>query len=76
MKTRPRTLTTISFIGLIIIGMCWGCAGVEQKFDDWQSVIREKLNFEKSEAFVIMHLRARVPEHIEIATGKRVIVHR
>jgi hypothetical protein len=49
MKTRSRTLTKISFIGVIIIGMCWGCAGVEQKFDDWQSAMREKLNFEKSE---------------------------
>jgi len=50
MNTRFRNLTTISLIGLIIIGMCWGCAGVEQKFDDWQSAIREKLNFEKSGA--------------------------
>ncbi|UCD79332.1 MAG: LysM peptidoglycan-binding domain-containing protein [Desulfobacterales bacterium] len=50
MKTRSRNLTTTFFFGLIIIGMCWGCAGVEQKFDVWQSAIREKLNFETSEA--------------------------
>jgi hypothetical protein len=50
MKTRSRALTTIGFIGLIIIGMCWGCAGVGQKFDDWQSAIREKMNFENSGA--------------------------
>jgi hypothetical protein len=49
MKTRSRTLTKISFMGVIIIGMCWGCAGVGQKLDDWQSAMREKLNFEKSE---------------------------
>jgi hypothetical protein len=31
-----------------MIGMCWGCAGVEQKFDDWQSAIRERLDFNGS----------------------------
>jgi hypothetical protein len=50
MKTRPRNLTSISFMGLIIIGICWGCAGVEQKFDVWQSAIREKLNMNRSES--------------------------
>jgi hypothetical protein len=35
-------------MGFVIIGMCWGCAGVEQKFDDWQSALREKLNFSSS----------------------------
>jgi len=50
MKTRSRNLITTSCIGLIIIGMCWGCAGVEQKLDGWQATIREKLNFDKSEA--------------------------
>jgi hypothetical protein len=50
MKTRSCNLTTIGIIGLIIVSMGWGCAGVEQKFDDWQSAIREKLNFEKSAA--------------------------
>jgi hypothetical protein len=24
--------------------MCWGCTGVGQKIDDWQSALREKLN--------------------------------
>jgi hypothetical protein len=50
MKTKLRILTTISFVGLTTICMCWGCAGVGKKFDDWQSAFREKLNFEKSEA--------------------------
>ncbi len=50
MKTRFRNFTCISIIGFIIIGMSGGCAGVEQKFDVWQSAIREKLNFNKSGA--------------------------
>ena len=50
MKTRARSFTTIGFIGLIIIGLCWGCAGVGQKFEDWQSAMREKLNYEKTDA--------------------------
>ena len=49
MKTTLRSFTGISVIGIIIIGMCWGCAGVEQKFDDWQATIREKLDFNRSE---------------------------
>ena len=49
MRTRLRILSINSLIGLMIICMCWGCAGVGQKFDDWQSSMREKLNFEKSE---------------------------
>jgi len=48
MKTRLRNFTGISIMGLIIIGMCWGCAGVEQKVDDWHSAIKEKLNFNTS----------------------------
>ena len=48
MKTRLRDFSRIGIIGLIIIGMCWGCAGVEQKVDDWQSALREKMNFNKS----------------------------
>ena len=49
MKTRFRNLTGIAIIGFFIVGMCGGCAGVEQKFDEWQSAFREKLNFGKSE---------------------------
>jgi len=48
MKTRRRILSTTSLIGLTIICMCWGCAGFEKKFDDWQSALREKLNFDNS----------------------------
>lgn len=48
MKIRLRILGINSFIGLIIICMYWGCAGVEQKLDGWQSAMREKLNFDKS----------------------------
>jgi len=44
MKTRLRNFTRIGIIGIIIIGMCWGCTGVGQKIDDWQSALREKLN--------------------------------
>ena len=50
MKNWSRNLITTSCIGLIFLGMCWGCAGVEQKLDGWQSAIREKLNLDKSEA--------------------------
>ncbi len=49
MKTMSRNFTRISLIGLLILGLCWGCAGVEKKFDDWQSAIREKLNFKESD---------------------------
>lgn len=48
MITRLRNFTCIGIIGLFIVGMGWGCAGVEQKFDDWQSAIRERLNFNPS----------------------------
>ena len=44
MRTRLRSFTGITLIGLILIGFCWGCAGVEQRIDDWQSSLREKLN--------------------------------
>jgi hypothetical protein len=50
MNTGSRTLTTIGLMGLIGVFICGGCAGVGQKFDNWQSAIREKLNFEKAEA--------------------------
>jgi hypothetical protein len=49
MKTRLRNFTCIGITGLFIAGMCWGCAGVGQKFDDWQSSVRDKLNSYRSE---------------------------
>jgi len=49
MNTRSRTLTNFGLMGMIAVFIFWGCAGVEQKFDSWQSAIREKLNFEKDE---------------------------
>lgn len=45
MRTRLQRFTGFIIIGLVIVGFCLGCAGVEQKFDDWQSSLREKLNF-------------------------------
>jgi hypothetical protein len=48
MKIRLRNFTSIGMTGIFIVVMCWGCAGVEQKFDDWQSALREKLNFNSS----------------------------
>jgi len=48
MKIRLRNFTSIGILGIFIVGMYWGCAGVEQKFDDWQSALREKLNFNAS----------------------------
>ena len=48
MKTRLQRLTGIGIVGFFIISLCGGCAGVEQKFDDWQSALREKLNFRSS----------------------------
>jgi len=48
MKIRLRNFTCIGLFGLFIVGMFWGCAGVEQKFDEWQSALREKLNFNLS----------------------------
>ncbi len=47
MKTRLRNFTCIGIMGFILIAMFWGCAGVEQKVDDWQAAIRAKLNFNK-----------------------------
>ncbi|CAB1056110.1 hypothetical protein D1BOALGB6SA_844 [Olavius sp. associated proteobacterium Delta 1] len=49
MKTRLRNVTCVGIVGLFIIGMWGGCASVEQKIDDWQSAIREKLNPNNSE---------------------------
>ena len=49
MKTRLGNITCIALTGLIIAGMCLGCAGVGQKFDDWQSALRDKLNSYRSE---------------------------
>jgi hypothetical protein len=49
MKTRLRNVTCIAITGLFITGMCWGCAGVGQKFDDWQSALRDKLNGYRSD---------------------------
>ena len=48
MKIRLRNFTSIGITGLFIVVMCWGCAGVEQKFDDWQAALRDKLNFNSS----------------------------
>jgi hypothetical protein len=44
MKTGLRNFTRIGIMGIIIIGMGWGCTGVGHKIDDWQSALREKLN--------------------------------
>lgn len=49
MKTTSRSFIRHSLSGLMILGLCWGCAGFEKKFDDWQSVIREKLNLQESD---------------------------
>jgi hypothetical protein len=49
MKTRLQRFIGISTVVLFIIGMCWGCAGVGKKFDNWQSTVREKLNFNRSD---------------------------
>ena len=48
MITRLRRISNFIFIGLVILGFCLGCAGVEQKFDDWQSSLRERLNFKSA----------------------------
>ena len=34
MKIRSRNFICIELIGLVIISMCWGCAGLEQKVDN------------------------------------------
>ncbi|MDJ0815093.1 MAG: LysM peptidoglycan-binding domain-containing protein [Desulfobacterales bacterium] len=44
MNTKLRGHTGFLVIGFVMISLCWGCAGVGQKFDDWQSSIRESLN--------------------------------
>ena len=49
MKTELRNYFGIFMMGLIIIGGCWGCAGVGQKFNAWQAAFREKLGDDKSE---------------------------
>jgi hypothetical protein len=48
MRTGLRRFTGFIFIGSVIVGFCLGCAGVEQKFDDWQSSLRQKLNFKSA----------------------------
>jgi len=45
MKIRFRRFSCVGIIGLLIVGMCWGCAGFGQKLDEWQSILREKINF-------------------------------
>lgn len=49
MKTRLRNYAELCLIGIIMTGLCWGCAGVGQKFDDWQSSVRESLTFNQSQ---------------------------
>lgn len=48
MNIRSRNFTCFELIGLAIISMCWGCAGFDQKIDNWQSAIRQKLNMNQS----------------------------
>ena len=47
MNIRVRRFACVGMIGVLIVGLCWGCAGIEQKIDSWQSALREKLNFSK-----------------------------
>ncbi len=49
MRTRLRSITGFIIIGMVMVGFCLGCAGVEQKIDDWQSVLMEKLKFVSAE---------------------------
>lgn len=49
MNTRLRKLTCIGIAGFILSGLCWGCAGVEKKFDEWQTAIREKMDLDSSD---------------------------
>jgi len=49
MNTKLRNFACIGVIGLFIVGMCWGCAGVGQKVDDWLSAFRDRLNGNTSE---------------------------
>ncbi len=35
MNTKLRGHTGFLVIGFVMISLCWGCAGVGQKFDDW-----------------------------------------
>ena len=44
MRNRIRRFTCVGMIGLLIVGLCWGCAGVGHKLDEWQSTLRDKLN--------------------------------
>ena len=61
MKIRFRRFSCVGIIGLLIVGMCWGCAGVGQKLDEWQSALREKIksntskkgNAENNEAYFV-----------------------
>jgi hypothetical protein len=49
MNTTLRNFACIGVIGCLIAGMCWGCAGVGQKVDDWLSAFRDQLNWSSSE---------------------------
>ena len=44
MRTRLRSFTGLIIMGWITVCFCVGCASVEQKVDDWQSALRQKLN--------------------------------
>ena len=48
MKIRFQRFSCIGIIGFLIVGMCWGCVGIGQKIDEWQSALREKINFNTS----------------------------
>ena len=44
MNTKLRSHTGLFIIVFILISTWWGCAGVGQKFDDWQSSLRQSLS--------------------------------
>jgi len=47
MRIRFRYFIRISIMFLIPVFICLGCAGIGQKFDELQSTIKEKIDFEK-----------------------------
>ena len=48
MNTKLRNYAGLIVIGFITVSLSVGCTGVGQKFDDWQSSIRESLNLSNS----------------------------
>ena len=55
MKARYQRIYRLSVIGILLVGLCLGCAGINQKIEDaqvaqkmkdWQAALKNKLSFD------------------------------